>query len=119
LRTIKGEGLRAKVGRASGVKHVHTHVITVRPDTQVRIVKEVRAKVKAIASIGAGGVRRRGNGDAFVGDRSAPCGAGKLRDQPAVRDVIIEHDWIAGAAGLACAAESVPNRRNAMRSQTR
>ena len=85
----------------------------------MRIVKEVRAKVKAIASIGAGGVRRRGNGDAFVGDRSAACGAGKLRDQPAVRDVVIENDGIAGSAVLACAAESVPNRRNAIRSQKR
>src|SRR5260370_19356934 len=117
--TIKRESGRAEVGRAGGVNHVHTHVITVGPDTQLRIVKEVRAEVKAIASIGAGGVCRRGNGDAFVGDRSAACGAGKLRHQPAVRDVIIEQDWIAGAAVLACAAKSVPNRRNAIRSQKR
>jgi hypothetical protein len=33
--------------------------------------------------------------------------------------VIIEQDWIAGAAVLACAAKSVPNRRNAIRSQKR
>src|SRR5205823_9617879 len=62
---------------------------------------------------------RRGNGDAFVGDRSGACEAGKLRDQPAVRDVIVEHDWVAGATDLAGPAESVPNRRNAIRSQKR
>src|SRR5205814_4962840 len=78
-----------------------------------------QAKVKAIASIGAGGVCRRGNSDAFVGDRSGACEAGKLRDQPAVRDVVIEHDWVAGATDLACPAETAPNRRNAVRSQKR
>src|SRR5204863_1237767 len=119
LGTIKRKSLRAEVERAGGVKHVHTHVITVGPDTQLRIVKEVQAKVKAIASIGAGGVCRRGNGDAFVGDRSGACEAGKLRDQPAVRDVIVEHDWVAGATELAGPAETAPNRRNAVRSQKR
>src|SRR5207248_4430879 len=92
LGTIKRKSLRAEVERAGGVKHVHTHVITVGPDTQLRIVKEVRAKMKAIACISAGGVCRGRNGDAFVGDRSAAGGAGKLSYHPAVCEVIIEHD---------------------------
>ncbi|PYK05167.1 MAG: hypothetical protein DME66_07795 [Verrucomicrobia bacterium] len=73
--------------------------------------------MKAIACISAGGVCRGRNGDAFVGDRSAAGGAGKLSYHPAVCEVIIEHDWIAAATGLAGATKARPDRGNAIRSQ--
>ena len=53
---IKGERLRAEKGRAGGIEHVHAHVVGVGPDAEVRIIEEVRAEVKAITIIGAGGV---------------------------------------------------------------
>jgi len=94
--------LRPKEGRACGIKDVHAHVVGVRPDAQLGIIKEVRAEVKAVAIPSASGIARGRNCDAFV---SRNAGSGKLTDDPAVSELVVEHDRIAIASGLANAAE--------------
>ena len=105
---IEGERLRAEIGRAGGIEHVHAHVVGVGPDRQVRVIEEVRAEVKAITIIGAGGIARGGDSHAFIGDRRAAGRGRKLSDDPAIGQLIIEDDGIAGAARLAGAAEAAP-----------
>src|SRR6478736_49404 len=40
-RAIEGKRLRAEVGRARRIEHVHAHVISVGPNAKVRVVEEV------------------------------------------------------------------------------
>jgi hypothetical protein len=117
FRAVKGEGLGTEKGRPSRVEDVHRHVVAVGPDTEVWIVKKVGAEMKAVAIVSAGGIGGRRDGDAFVGDRRAARGTGKLGDDPPVRDVIIEDDWVAKAAVLAGAAEAGPDRGDPQGSQ--
>ena len=114
---IEGEGLRAKVGRAGGVEHVHTHVVGVGPDGEVRIIEEIRPEVKAIPIIGAGGIARGGNRNALVSDRRASGRTGELADHPAISQLIVKNDGITEAAGLAGAAEPAPKRDDAVRAE--
>ena len=62
--------------------------------------------MKAVAIVGAGGIARRGNGHALV--RHGRTAAGELGDDPAIGQVIVEHDRVAGAAGLANPAKTSP-----------
>ncbi|PZR75012.1 MAG: hypothetical protein DLM73_06450 [Chthoniobacterales bacterium] len=110
---IESESLRTEIGSTRGVEYVHAHVIGVRPDTDVRVVKKVGAEVKAVTVVSAGGVGRGRDGDALIGDRPAR-NAGELADQPAVGQVIVEHDWIAMSAGFTDAAKAGPDRRDAL-----
>ena len=64
------------------------------------IVKKVRAEMKAIAIVCAGGIGGRRDGDTLVGSAYRPW-PGKLGDDPAVRDMVIEDDRVAAAAVLA------------------
>ena len=98
LGSIKSECLRTEVRGAGGVKDVHAHVIAVGPDAQVRIVVKVRAEMKAVTGITAGGVARRGNSNAFVGDGAGAGGFCKLRDEPAIGQVVVQDYGIAVAA---------------------
>ncbi len=61
--------------------------------------------MEAVAIPGARGIARGGDRDAFVG---RDAGAGKLADDPAIRDLVVKHDWIAEARGLADAAKARP-----------
>jgi len=119
FRAIKRKGLRTEKGGASRVENVHGHVVAVGPDAEMGIVKKVGTHVKAVAIVGAGGVGGRRDGDALIGDRGAARSARKLGDDPAVRDVIIEHDRVAKAAVLAGAAEAGPDGGDPQRSQDR
>src|SRR5262249_52131942 len=116
LGTIERERLRAEISGAGGIEHIHAHVISVWPDTEVRVIEEVRAEVKVITSPGAGRIVSRGNRNAFV-RRNA--GAGELSDDPAVRDLIVKHYRISEAARLANATKTAPERSNTDRPEQR
>ncbi len=108
-RPVEGERLRAEEGCARRVEHDHAHVVGVGPHGELGIVEEVRAQVKAVPVIGACGIRRGGDGDALV--RRVP-GAGELADEPAVGNLVVEHDRVTLTAGLARFAEPGPDRRD-------
>ena len=116
LRPVEGEGLRAEEGRAGRVEHVHAHVVGVWPDGELGIVEEVCAEMKAIAVIRAGGIARDGDGDALVGRDPGAC---ELADDPAVGELVVDHDRVAVAIGLANAAKAGPDRGDARRPQHR
>ncbi|HAF14622.1 MAG TPA: hypothetical protein DCK99_13180 [Blastocatellia bacterium] len=75
--------------------------------------------MKAIAIPSAGGITGRGDRDAFVGNWSAARRSRELADDPAAGQLIIENDWVAGAAVLACTAEAAPDGRDAIGPQDR
>jgi len=95
--------LRAQVGGARRVEHVHAHVIGIGPDAELGIIKEVRAEVESVAIPSAGGVARGRDRDAFVRLRA---GAGKLTNNPAVSELVIKDDRVTTASSLANAAEA-------------
>ena len=47
------------------------------------------------------------------------AGAGKLTYQPAIRQMVVKHDWITASPGFAHATKTGPYGRNAPRSQNR
>ena len=53
---IERERLWTEIRRPRRIKDVHAHVIGVRPDAQMRVIEEIRAEMKTVAEIGAGGV---------------------------------------------------------------
>src|SRR5262249_49641315 len=55
---VKGERLRTKISSARGIEHVHAHVVAVRPNTQVRVIKEIGAEMKSVAIVGARRISR-------------------------------------------------------------
>ena len=61
--------------------------------------------MKAIAIVSAGGIAGGRDSYAFIGNATA----GELADEPAVGDMVVEHDGVATAAG-ANAAEAGPDR---------
>ena len=69
------------------------------------IAKYTGAHGKVIAIVSAGGIRGRRDGDALVGWGRT----GELADEPAVGDMVVEHDRVAAATG-ADAAEAGPDR---------
>ena len=108
LDPIKDKRLRPEEGCAQGVENVSSHVIAVRPDAQLGIIKEVAGQVEVVPVPGAGGVAGLGYGNTLVlGDRGAARDS-KLADNPAVGELIIDHHRIT-AATLASAAKAGPN----------
>src|SRR5206468_12100769 len=85
-----------------------SHIISVGPDAQLGIVKKVGAEMKAVAVVCAGSISGGGNGNALVGNWAAGR-AGELGDDPAIGQVIVEHDRIATAAGLADTTKASPD----------
>src|SRR5712691_698978 len=107
-RAVEGEWLRAEEGRARRVEYVRAHVVSVGPDGEVRIVEEVVTHVKTIAVIGAAGIARGRDGDALV--RHSYAVVRELADDPAVGELVIEHDGIAVTGGFARTAKAGPDR---------
>ncbi|PYI93042.1 MAG: hypothetical protein DME97_06970 [Verrucomicrobia bacterium] len=107
LGAIHGREQTADVaaGRSAGGKGVGHHVVGVGPAAKLRIVAEVAiGDGKGVAKIGAAGVSRGGDGDALeVG--TARGGGSKLRDQPTIGYLVIDHNRIAIVAGRAVAAD--------------
>src|SRR5471030_1631184 len=77
----------------------------------MRIVEKIGAEVKAIAIVGAGGIRGSRDGYALVGWDSPR--AGELADEPALGEMVIEHDRIAEGTGRADTAKGCPDRGDA------
>src|SRR5581483_1917824 len=102
--------LRPDVGlRAGRAEDVRREVVAVGPDAQLRVVEEVRAQVEAVAVPRARRVARLRDGDALVRRDVVPVD-GELAHEPAVGELVVEHDGVAGAAALAEAAETAPER---------
>ena len=98
----------AGAGEVRAVREdVDREVVAVRPDPELRIVREVGvAVVERIAVIGAGRVRRRGDRDAHeVGERADR----ELADHPAIGDAVVDHAGIAIVIGLAAAPKAGPD----------
>src|SRR5215813_408 len=72
--------------------------------------------MKVITEVGACGITGGGDGHALV---SGHARAGELADDPAISELIVEHDRVAAARRLTNSAEALPNRRDARRSQER
>src|SRR5207245_2313532 len=97
---------------ARGGEDVHAHVVGVRPDPELRVVEEVGSEVEAVAVPGAGRVAGRRDGDALVSDRNVACGSCELRDDPAVRELVVEDNGIAGSTVLTSTPEAAPERHD-------
>ena len=108
VRAIKSERLGTEIRRPGGIEYVHAHIISVGPDAQFGIVEKVGAEMKAVAVVCAGSISGGGNGDALVGNWAAGR-AGELADDPAISQVIVEHNGIATAAGLADTTKASPD----------
>ena len=67
--------------------------------------------MKSVAVITPGRIRSGRDGDAFVRYRADTS---KLTYEPAVRQMIIEHDRVTVSVVLANSAKAAPNRRNAI-----
>ena len=118
---VERAGLRARELVAG--KDIDRVVVSVRPDPEFRIVREVGAVVELVAVVRAGRVRAGRHRDALrgVGERLVEL---ELADQPAVGEVVVQHHRIAavlelrgGAAVLAQAAEPLPQRVDRRRAQ--
>jgi hypothetical protein len=73
--------------------------------------------MKPIAIVGAGGIGRGGNSDAFIGDRAVTGRLGKLSHDPSIGQVVVKDNRIAVATSLTGAAETGPDGRDTIRSQ--
>src|SRR3989442_13120979 len=87
------------------VEHVESHIVGVRPDTELRIVVEV-GLWKRIAIVGPGRIGGCGNGNALC--KGCHATSGKLRHYPASRELVILHDRIAIIRGFTVATENRP-----------
>src|SRR5262249_51953517 len=84
------------VKRTSGVELVGGHVIAVRPDAKLRVVRELGSGQHEIVEIvGSGRVARSRDRYRLVVRRSRLTREGKLADQPAVRHSVVEDYRIA------------------------
>src|SRR5262249_60326260 len=83
-RAVVGADLRAQEGRARGVEHVEGDVVGVGPDAELGIVVEAGVGER-VPRVGAGRVRRLGDGNALEEWRRRPVGPRhrELRDDPA------------------------------------
>src|SRR6185503_6768028 len=63
--------------------------------------------MESVAKVSTGSAAGRRNGDAFIGWNTD---AGKLRDHPAIRQLVIKHNRITTARGLARSTEAIPQR---------
>ena len=110
---VEGKHPRAEEGRSGGVELVVSHVVTVRPHRQLRVIVELHARhLKAISVVCARRIRRLGDGDGHeVGRASANR---KLRDQPTIRQRVVQHDRVAivGRSTQAETSEQGIDRRN-------
>ena len=106
---VERERLRAEESRSGGIEHIVAHVIAVRPHAEMRIIEEVRSKVKGVTIVATGGVAGGRDRDTFVGRYAR---AGKLADEPAVGELIVQHDRVTVAVALTNAAEATPDRRD-------
>ena len=111
-------GDAVEAAAAAGGEGVVGDVVAVRPDAELRVVVEIRIRV-VVARPLPGGVRRPRDGDALVIRTVGAFADGELRDQPTVRQRIVEGDPVAVVARLAVPAEAGEQRPRRDRAQQR
>ena len=119
LTPIKHNRLRAQKHRASRVEDVCGHVIPIRPDTELRVIKEVAGKMKTVTKRGAGGIAGLRNGDALVLRNTGAARSGELADDPSIGELVVDHHRITAAAKLTGAAKAGPDRTDRNGSEKR
>ena len=98
-----------EVRGARGVEDVPRHIITVRPDTGVRVVDEVRSvRQEVIQVVITGRIGGGRNGDALMGKASTRTADDELRDNPAVFNLILHYDRSAVAVEFTNTTETAP-----------
>lgn len=115
FRPLKGESLGAEESCAGGIKHVHGHVVTVRPDTKMWIIEEVATEMKPIAIVSAGGIRGCRDSNTLIGWRRT----GELAYEPPVGGLVVNDNRVATAIGFADPAKAGPNGANCSRPKDR
>ena len=98
--------LSAEEGRPCRVEDVRRHVVRVGPRRDLRVVVEVRPEVEVVAVPRPRGIVGGRDRNALV---RRVAGSRELRDQPAVRGLVVESDRVTRAA-LAHSAEARPHR---------
>src|SRR4029450_11306009 len=78
---------------------VDRHVVAVRPHAELRIVVELAEAVRIPAPC-ASWITRGGDGYALIEGAEWKGRQRELRHQPPVRNLVVQHDWIAVVAGL-------------------
>jgi hypothetical protein len=107
-RAVEGRNARSVEGRAARIELVGRHVVPVRPDRELRVVREIGVGER-VPVIGAGWVGSGRDRDTEQIGAGAGAGDRELGDQPAVRELVVEDAGIAVVVGLAEAAESGPD----------
>ena len=106
LRAVVRAHLRPEERRAARVEHVERRVVRVRPHAELRVVGEVRVRVR-VAGVRARRVAGPRHGDALQERRRAHR---ELADDPAVREPVVRDRRVAVVVRLAAAAEAAPQR---------
>ena len=114
-RRVAGEQLRAVDGvgadageRPSGANSRVLMYVGVGPDAVLRVVGEVRAGGERVAEVGARRIGRLRDRDA---DEELGAGGGELRQDPAVGELVVQHDRVARRSAVwQVAAEARPER---------
>ena len=96
-------------------EHVEARVVGVGPDSELRVVGEVRV-LERVAIVRAGRVAARRDGDALEVRRRRD---GELADDPAIGDPVVRDGRVAVVVRLAPAAEAAPERVRRHRSVER
>ncbi len=103
LVSFEHAGAGACKGRAVQ-EFVARHVITIRPYAKVRIViHQIRTPLKRVPVISARRISGLRNRNALI-----KCRVGKLTDQPAIRQLIVQNNRITAIVGFARTAEARP-----------
>ena len=98
--------------RGAAGKHVKGYVVSIGPHRHLRVVVEV-AVLERIAIVGSSCVRGSRDRDALQVRRG---GNGELAEDPALSQLVVDHDGVAVIVGLAAAAKSGPDSVSRSRS---
>ena len=106
LRPIQGAHLRPREGTAVE-EVVDGQVVAVRPDSELRIVRELVAEGEGVPRVRAGRIAGRRHGDTLEVRRRADR---ELLDDPAVGETVVDDRRVAVVVVLTAAAEAAPER---------
>ena len=109
LAALEGEGTRPRRRDRVTRELVRRHVVAVRPDAELRVVEEhVRTEQERVQVVGARRIGARRDGDAFAVLLAAVGRSDELRQQPAVRQLVVDDDRITFVVCLALAVRVRP-----------
>src|SRR5207248_5960100 len=96
-------------GLLTGRELVRGHVVTVRPDADLRVVVEhVRAEQERVQVVRAGRVAGRRDRDALAVLLARGRLRDELRDEPPFRELVVDDDRVAVVVGRALAVGTGP-----------